>query len=437
MKMRQGFTILEVLGVLVIILVLGGVFVYARKSTSQSPSDVQATASPSPTSASVSSGNTFPSPTGTVSPAVAAGQQLSNNECSGTGTVPLTYPPVNPADVSIIEPYGLTIGGHVTPVDHEYYWAKNNVKDSSNVLALADGRLVDIEYRDHMGQGPIPGDYRVTISYTCTFMSYFDLATSLAPDIESQLPAGWEKTGHTGINIPVKAGQVIAKMGGQSLDFAVWDMTYNNPKLLVPAAYIGESWKIHTVPPLDYFSTAVKASLLPLYVRQAAPPDGYYAYDIDGKAIGTWFEQGTKGYEGAGNANPGTAGYWDGHLAIAPDFIDPTATGFSIGDYQGQATQFTITPGSTDPATVGVETGLVKYQLLHTQRYIGKDGNQWDGLSTPKSALTLLTNGAPEATALIQLTAARTMKVELFPNKTPGQVSGFDSAARVYTRDGN
>lgn len=433
MKTQRGFTLLEVLIVIVVVAGLGGTFLYMRKSHT-TPKAANASASPTPTLAdSTTSGIDDHAASKSSDPAVAAGQQLSGDKCTGTGTVPLVSGPMHPADISIIEPYGLTVGGHVTPIDHEYYWAKNNVKDSSEVMALADGKLVDIEYRDHNGQGPIPGDYRVVISYTCTFMSYFDLATSLASDIESQLPTGWEKSGHTSINIPVKAGQVIAKMGGQSLDFAVWDTTVTNPKLLVPAAYSGEAWKIYTVPPLDYFSADVKASLLPYYVRTTEPRDGQYAYDSAGKAIGTWFLKGTGGYRGQNNTS---SGYWTGHLAIAPDFIDPTQFGFSIGDYQGEATQFLIKPPVTDPATIGVDTGAVKYQLLHVQRYT-MNGKEWDGLTAPTGPLSLVPSGASVATAMIQLTDSDTLKVELFPGKTPTQVTAFDSNVKTYTRDGN
>lgn len=412
---------------IIIVVVGGGVFAavsHQRRSQKTNPDN--GTSQPVTTST-------------TDSAAIKAGKQLTNNHCSGTGTVPLNFAPMKPEQIASIQPYGLTVGGHVTPVDHEYYWAKNNVKDSSDVLALADGTLSDIEYRQHSAadaaRNGVPGDYRVVISYTCTFMSYFDLATSLSPDIAAQLPTGWEKNGRTDISIPVKAGQVIAKMGGQTLDFAIWDMTKNNPKLLDPTAYTGEAWKIHTVAPLDIFPAAVKASILPFYVRQAEPRDGYYAYDVDGKLIGTWFLQGTKGYDGP-TGSSGTTNYWAGHLAIAPNYIDPTVTGFSIGDYQGQATQFLIKPPVTDPATIGVDSGMVKLQLVSLPQYSYVSGGQWDGMSTPTGPLTIKTNGALQATALVQLTDARTLKVELFPGKTAAQVTAFTTAAKTYTRSG-
>ncbi len=375
--------------------------------------------------------------TTTESEAIKAGKRLANNHCDGSGSVPLTSGPMKPAQIGVILPYGLTVGGHVTPIDHQYYWAKNNVINANDVLALADGTMVDIEYRDHHGQGSTPGDYRVVISYTCTFFSYFDLATSLVPDIASQLPNGWEKDGRTTINIPVKAGQVIAKVGAQTLDFAVWDMTKNNSKLLVPAAYGGEDWKIHTVNPLDYFEDSVKTALLPFYARQAEPRDGYYAYDIEGKLIGTWFLQGTKGYSGISDTT-GAHSYWAGHLAIAPDAIDPTVFGFSVGQYNGgEATQFIIVPPLTDPKTVGVDSGLIKLELIQGGRYQYSNGAQWDGMNTPTDTLIMPTTGTVQAVALVQLTNANTLKLEIFPGKTASQVAAFTTAVKIYTRSGN
>src|SRR5689334_10888568 len=53
--------------------------------------------------------------------AVAAGKSLSNNQCSGSGETTFTHLPMNAADFSILIPYGETVGGHVTPIDHQYF----------------------------------------------------------------------------------------------------------------------------------------------------------------------------------------------------------------------------------------------------------------------------------------------------------------------------
>src|SRR3989338_8334568 len=47
-----------------------------------------------------------------------------NRGCRGKGTVEFTYPPMLIEDIGMIEPIGLMIGGHVTPIDHGYYTSK-------------------------------------------------------------------------------------------------------------------------------------------------------------------------------------------------------------------------------------------------------------------------------------------------------------------------
>src|SRR5665213_1451732 len=52
----------------------------------------------------------------------ALGKELSGGKCSGTGSKQLTYAPMKAADIGVIIPMGTVAeGGHVTPIDHEYY----------------------------------------------------------------------------------------------------------------------------------------------------------------------------------------------------------------------------------------------------------------------------------------------------------------------------
>ncbi|MEK7171268.1 MAG: hypothetical protein AAB774_03110, partial [Patescibacteria group bacterium] len=49
------------------------------------------------------------------SAAIKAGKQLTNNNCKGDGPGVLTRLPMDEPDYSMILPYGLMTGGHVTP----------------------------------------------------------------------------------------------------------------------------------------------------------------------------------------------------------------------------------------------------------------------------------------------------------------------------------
>jgi hypothetical protein len=367
---------------------------------------------------------------------VQRGKALSNGQCSGTGSKKLGSAPMRPSDVSIVVPYGLLAGGHVTPVDHQYYWGKVQMgePDTYDVLAPADGHIVGIQFRDHHGQGKVKGDYRVVISYSCTFLSYFDLATSLAPSVAAQLPKGWE-TGNQSvhINMPVKQGQVIAKMGAQSLDYAVWDTTKTDKNLLVPDAYnVAEPWKINTVNPLNYYTEAVKQQILPLYGRTVEPRDGVIGQDIDGKLVGNWFQEGSYGYAGYPQFM-GQFDYFKGHLAMVHNLYDPSAYMFSIGSYasSGDAQQFIIKNPMVAPDKADATSGIVKYDLS-VLTYTDQNGASWNGQGPAKAVTAHASNTM--GTALVQMQSPRKVKVEVFPGKMPEQVTGFTSAAKIYTR---
>ena len=371
---------------------------------------------------------------------VTKGQLLSNNMCTGSGSKTLTSAPLATSDIGVVVPMGNMIGGHVTPIDHEYYYQKDPAakRDTYAVMAPADGSIVDLQHRTsfigNAADAPAGStdEYRIVISYSCTFFSYYDLVTSLDSSILSQLPSDFATTGRMGNKpIAVKAGQVIAHVGGQSLDFAVWDTTKTASGLLNPIAFSGEAWKIVTVPPLNYWSDSVKTAVLPFYVRTAEPRDGKFDYDVDGTAVGDWFLAGTNGYSGTTSSQP-LPNYFAGHLALAPDAIDGKSFIFSLGKYNnGDATQFAMVGNTTDPATITQNSGVVKYTLA-TVSHILPNGQEWTG-STPSTGITVKV-GAVKAVALIQMTGKQTMNVEVFPGKTADQISAFDSGVQIYNR---
>jgi hypothetical protein len=359
---------------------------------------------------------------------VQKGKALANGQCSGKGSRPLTHTLMNVSDIGNIQPMGLMLGGHVTPVDHEYYYPvnQNAPLDTYPVFADADGiigAVMAAPNGDH-------SNYWVTIAHTCTFISNYNLMTSISPDIRSKLPKEWGPNNNGGVNIPVKSGQLIGYVGKQSLDYQVWNTEKTLKGFLYPTAYNNaEPWKINTVAPLDYFTDGVKAQILPKYInRGSGPLDGRIDYDVDGQAVGTWFLKGSNGYAGSGQ--PGQQGYWNGHMSLAYYYLDPSVLEFSTGDYQGQATQFAIVGNSPDWKTITPSSGVVKYQLGQLQP-TDSSGNTWAG----QYAKSVTAHAGPaQATLLVQMTAKQEMKVEIFPGKSPSQVSGFDSGAKVYDR---
>lgn len=377
-----------------------------------------------------------------------AAERLTNGKCSGVGPVKLV-PPMKLDQIGMVLPYGITVGGHVTPIDHQYYTGLNYhaLRDSYDVVAVANGTIVSIQHRGdkvntpiHSVDVPSSDEYRLVIAHTCSFITYLDLVTSLDDSIKSQLPAGWDPKGTSNQNfsIPIKQGQVIGHIGGQTLDFAVWDLSKPLKGFINPTAYTNaEAWKIYTAPTSDYFDPAIRAAIIAKYIRTAAPIDGQIDYDQAGKLIGTWFAQGSNGYAGSNSPGGQTAGYWQGHLAIIPDAITPSVMVVSTGTYTGigganDAKQLWIKTGP-DPAKVTPTSGLVKYELMPNSAYLLPNGSHWDNASFA-AGLSAYTNGGVQSTMLVQMTDGGHIKVQFFPGKTAAQVSGFTGATKVYDR---
>ncbi len=342
------------------------------------------------------------------------GKSLSNGQCQGMdvgklGTLPMKY-----EDFSMIIPYGLVVGDHVTPIDHQYFSPTvfHSPRDQYEVRAMADAQLVDVQPRVK----PQYTEYRLVFSISCRLFYYYDLVTSLAPDI---------KTG-----ISVKEGQVIGRIGGQTLDFAVWDTTKTLAGFVNPQSYQEERWKIHTVDPLEYYTDELKKLALAKYIRIIPPTSGKIDFDIDGRLIGNWFQEGTNGYEGT--KRQAVEGYSRTHLAIVPHHLQPSVYVASFGNFAGQFKQLVIKNKSPDPKNVTVGSGLVKYDLADF-RLLKADGAQWDSMSFAKNPKVKILEGSASC-ALYQLLADRRLKVEVFPNTACSNVGGFTSRAVVYTR---
>lgn len=365
--------------------------------------------------------------------AIIAGMKLSNNQCKGEGnTEKLSVSPMQPEDFSIIIPYGLVVGAHVTPIDHQYFSPKdyNSPINAYEVFAMADSTIVDIGTRQRQfGQ-----EYRLVFSISCTLFYYYDLVTSLSPDIEEAYTNF--KNNHRTVNIPVKAGQQIGKIGGQTLDFAVWDTIKPLTGYVIPEHYDSEAWKIYTADPLDYYTKELKEFILSRYIRTAEPISGKIDYDKDGKLIGNWFLEGTNGY---GGRFEGDREYWNSHLSFAPNHIDPSWFIISIGYFKTNpsdlpGSQFVARSNTPNPVDVTLETGLVKYDLSQWA-YYNQSGEIWDRNSLAKGIyIKPVSYDSRQICAIVQMVDRRKIKFEVFDNKTCSQVEGFTSNVKNYTR---
>ncbi|MEW6161010.1 MAG: hypothetical protein AB1813_26570, partial [Verrucomicrobiota bacterium] len=169
-----------------------------------------------------------------------------------------SHSPLRIEDIQKILPMGLMVGAHVTPSDHQYYVLKEMDSDRFryDVFAPADGFVVMVQHRVAMqgNDGPKErDDYRLVIEHSRTIWSYYDLLTRLDDALLVHWGGKYPRGQNQWVRIPVKAGQVIGKIGGRTLDFAVVNSQSTLKGFVVPEHYAREPWKIHTVDPFDYF----------------------------------------------------------------------------------------------------------------------------------------------------------------------------------------
>jgi hypothetical protein len=87
----------------------------------------------------------------------ASGNEM-NNGCKGQGPATITASPIALADLLYIQPTGLEIGGHVTPIDHGYFYIKGamaNPATQAPVYAPFDGVITSVDKSVRQsGSGP-------------------------------------------------------------------------------------------------------------------------------------------------------------------------------------------------------------------------------------------------------------------------------------------
>ncbi len=262
-----------------------------------------------------------------------------NKDCVGSGPVQFTSPPMQIGQIELIEPIGLMIGGHVTPIDHGYYYAQGwtdfgSREDATkfvDVYSPAAGIVTSVQSMPSEYSSSSIGDYRIVIHHTCSFYTIYIHVNWLSEKLRT--------VADTSKTVAIEAGEMIGKAPG--FDFSVHDDEITLSGFIVAESYFAESWKLHNVDMFDSFAEPVRTQLLEKNVRNAEPRGGKIDHDIDGHLVGNWFEENTNGYFGKAEYQRGS-GYWKTHLAFAYDGLDPSLIIISMGDYDGEAKQFAV-----------------------------------------------------------------------------------------------
>lgn len=355
--------------------------------------------------------------------------------------------PMDPADIIYIEPIGELREGHIIPGDHGGFDYKTSPTSTPvKVFAPADGVLVNVERHPYNPPAGYPRDmrhYHFYLVHSCTLFTGFVHLTEFSPEIlaaSPQLKKLDDENGNQftnlGVNIPVKAGQQIGTAWSFGLlGWVTVDLNHTNKGYLNPQSYKAENWRVHSVSGFDYFESSLKEKIIAKNPRKAQPQGGKIDFDIEGKAVGNWFEEGTGGLRDT-NVDPKQCGnfpcpYWDGHIAFVYDFIDPMQLRVSIGHDWGLTgrTPFGVKGNSPDFKDIGIKNEMVKYELVGV-----KDVSREKGYDVNSSLITQNDETQVLGTMLVQLTDEGTLKVEIFPGKMKDQISEFTQKAKVYER---
>jgi len=327
------------------------------------------------------------------------------------------------------------VGAHITPIDHGYFAPAdpNSARDAYPVFAVADGTIVDVSHRASFPDGSEGNrqtdEYRLFIEHTCTFYTYVDLVTSLAPELQAKLSQyGQADSWYDSVRISIAAGQQLGRIGGQTLDFGVYNAEHVLTGFISQDLYEREFWKKYTDDPFKYFVEPIRSELLAKDIRTAKPRSGKIDYDQPGKLVGNWFVKGTNGY--AGNQQQ----YWRTHLAFAYDAIDPTQVRISIGDARFAGGPFGVHGNKPDPATVTADSGPTSY-LLTDYEYVKADTGESVGRSVmePGSYQAKNSRGIRGA-VLVEVLPNEELEVQFFPDATSADGLAFTGDAMLYER---
>ena len=353
-------------------------------------------------------------------------------KCEGTGTVMFTNSPMKIEDINFLLPYGQIVGGHITPIDHMYFYSLDGPggREAYEVYAIQDAFIFNIATREIAveSQQEQKPDYRLDMVHTCTFGSYFDLVTNLSPELEKM----WKENRNQNDDFTgayVKAGDLIGYVGKQSLDFGVYN--YDDPlDFINPKAYESvEPWKIYTHDPFPYFSEDIRNQLLKKMMRRAEPRSGNINYDVDGTLSGNWFEVGTNFYEGLKMSK-----YYDGHFSLSLNDIDPNYWQIGIGFLEVYENTFVI-QGDPNPLEVSVDSGRQIYELTAFEMFVENNpGKDWFREPHDESDILGIRLGKRQGYIMLELLEKQLLQLEVFLNVEKDSVNDFGDKSRIYER---
>ena len=352
-------------------------------------------------------------------------------KCEGAGPVMFANSPMKIEEINVLLPYGQIVGGHITPIDHMYFYSLPVGRYTYEVRAIQDAFIFNIETREvsvESNQAQEP-DFRLDMVHTCTFGSYFDLLTKLSPELEKKWEENRNENGDF-LGAYVKAGELIGYVGNQSLDFGVYN--YDEPLYFInPEAYESvEPWKIYTHDPFPYFPENIRNQLLSKMARKSEPRAGRIDYDVDGTLSGNWFEVGTNFYEGV-NKNK----YFEGHFSLSLNDIDPNYWQIGIGFFDVYENVFVIQGNPLIPTEISVDSGKQIYELYSFEIYVENNPSKnWFREAHDENDFFGLRLANKKGYIMLELIDVQLLQLEVFLNTEKELIKDFTDQSRIYER---
>jgi len=366
--------------------------------------------------------------------------------------------PVLPLDqLAPAIPYGLMVGGHVTPIDHAYLGVKALSKSASQltasdyvpVTAPAAGTITEVS---NLGA---PNSYRVVIDHGCNLYSVY-MVMNKVTGVLASLAAQAATSGYLKANVKVKAGDEFGRQAETMLDFNVFDGTQWLSGFQNIQSYLTlDTWKPYTADYLPFFTPSIRSVMEAQLQKTSSPRVGKIDYDIAGTASGNWFLAGTNGYAGRLNSDyenatamlgsgsvPGKNDYSWSHLAIAPHQVDTKAWVFSSGwwkDPKGDADQavLVVGPGQVAPDKLTSASGMVVYKLAQISYTppAGVTPNPPGSMAPWPVGYTVVTGDSSKGVVALQVNADGSLSLELNTTlSNPASLTAFTTAKRIYNR---
>ena len=357
--------------------------------------------------------------------------------CEGSGAPRLSVAPIDVEQLDFIKPLGALSSSHTLPVSHQYWYPDSSlVADvrspvSGYIVALANRGEANTEgsFGGSTGEGY---EVQYVIQASCDFYVILDHVVGVPAAIVEALGSSRSEM----VRIPVSAGELLGQHpDGLKTDVSVVDLTrgeidgFIDPDSYYEGQY-GEVFKLYERDSFEYFDEPLRTRVAEKSLRELEPRGGFFTYDIEGTAQGSWFREGTNGF--VGNPETQLDAYWAGHLALIPDHIEVSKIRVSIGDeFRGRwdGRQWGVSGDTPAFKAVTVASGLTKYEL---RGLLPCDGS---GLYATGRSRAYTCNQESIGVLLIQLTDELTMRVEVFFQAELTDILSFSGNARTYVRN--